>query len=248
MYPKWRGFYGAVTLAASLGFLGCGNSGNTFVRVVNASPGLSNFSVVVGQTGVASSLPYGTEGVTPKGDNYSVTDSSGNYRPVGAGSNMATKVIGTQGSTALATATQTYRKNGQYTIVSIAPAPSIQLQILTDSNVSPPSGQYQLRFMDTSVRSGAIDVYITAAGGTVVGATPVIANINFQGVVTNPQSPGTLEIQVTPHGNQADVLAKMPFSPAGGKDYSVFFLDPPNSGSLAYGILVVNDPISTAKM
>lgn len=246
MYSKWRGFCGILTLAVSLIALGCGSTGNTFVRVVNASPGLSTFTVYVNVTGVASSLPYGTEGVQPKGDNYSVVDTSGNYRLVAAGANQTVSVAGAPGSAPFTKTTQSLLKNGEYTIVSIAAAPSIQLQILTDINATPPSGEYQLRFMDTSTRASAIDVYITTVGGSVVGHTPVIGNINFQGVVTNPQpSPGTLELQITPHGNQANVLAKLPFSPAAGKDYSVFFLDPPNNGSLAYGILVVNDPIST---
>lgn len=249
MYPKWRGFCGTLTLAASLMFLGgCGSTSLTYVRVVNASPGPTGFTVQVGQTGVASGLPYGTEGVQPKGQ-YSTIDNTGAYREIGAANNQRVTVYTTPGSSPLTTATHSFPKNTYATIVTLSPQPAIQLQILTDVNTAPPSGEYRLRFMDASPRAGAIDVYITAPGGSVVGATPVIGNINFQGVVSNPQpSPGTLEIQITPQGNQATVLATLPFAPASGQNYSVFFLDPPNSGSGTYGLLVVNDPIPSGKM
>src|SRR6185312_783703 len=170
MYPKWRSFCGIFTLAASLVTLGCGNSGNSNVRAVNASPGLSNFTVFVGQTGIASSLPYGTEGIQPKGQ-YASTDSSGNYRIVGAGANQPASVYGSNLKSApLTTTKQSFLKNSYYTLVTLGAAPSIHLQILVDTNVTPPSGEYQLRFMDASPEAGAIDVYITAVGGSVVGA------------------------------------------------------------------------------
>jgi hypothetical protein len=254
MYSKWRGVCGILSLTASLAMLGCGSSGNSFVRAVNASQGSPGFTIQAGQTGIVGGLPYGTEGVQQQGQ-YSTLDTSGNYRPLGAGSNQALTVYSSPG-TVLASMKQSFLKNTFYTIVVIAPVPNMEFQVLTDDNTAPTSGDYNLRVMDASTQAGAVDIYITAVGAG-VGGNPVVGNIQFQQVVKIPQlPPGTLEVQVTPAGNPSKVLAIQPFSPAAGKDYSIFFLDPPN-GSIApdppggpgtnqYGVLVVNDPVTGA--
>ena len=254
MYSKWRGLCGILSLAGSLTLLGCGVKGNSYVRVVNASQGLSgNWNVVAGQTPIAASLPFGTEGVQQPGQ-YATTDSSGNYRPLGAGNGQALYVYSTPG-TKLASTTQSFIKSTPYTIVLESAASSLMFQVLTDNNAAPTGGNYSLRVMDTSTMAGPVDVYITAVGAS-VGGTPVVGNMQFQ-QVTNPYlqlSPGTLEVQVTPAGNPNKVLAiYKPFNPASGKVYSIFFLDPPNAsvaidppnsaGTNKYGVLVVNDPV-----
>ncbi|MGO8720433.1 MAG: DUF4397 domain-containing protein [Acidobacteriaceae bacterium] len=253
VYSKWRNFCGILSLTASLAMLGCGNRGNSFVRAVNASQGLSGFTIQAGQTGIVAGLPYGTEGVQQQGQ-YATIDTSGGYRPLGAGNNQPLIAFSTPG-TNLASTTQSFLKNTFYTIVVTAPAPNIEFQTLTDDDTAPTSGDYSLRVMDASTKAGPVDVYITAAGAP-VGGSPIVGNMQFQNV-TNPYlqlSPGTLEVQVTPAGNPSKVLAIQPFSPAAGKVYSIFFLDPPN-GSLAidppggpgtntYSVLVVNDPVS----
>jgi hypothetical protein len=253
MYSKWRGLCGILSLSASLAMLGCGSSGNSHVRAVNASQGFSgNWTIQAGQTGIVSSLPFGTEGVQQQGQ-YATTDTSGNYRPLGAGANQSL-IVYSSPSTVLTSTKQSFLKNTYYTIVVLTPAPNIMLQTLTDNNTAPTSGDYNLRVMDTSTWAGAVDIYITAVGAGIGGA-PVVGNIQFQQVVEVPQlTPGTLEVQVTPAGNPSKVLAIQPFSPAAGKNYSIFFLDFPN-GSIApdppggpgtnqYGVLVVNDPVT----
>jgi hypothetical protein len=254
MYSKWRGLCGILSLAGSLTLLGCGVNGNSYVRVVNASQGLSYFTVVAGETALVSGLPFGTEGVQQQGQ-YSTIDSSGNYRPLGSGNGQKLYVYSTPGTNLVST-TQSFIKSTPYTIVLESPASSIEFQVLTDDDTAPATGSYSLRVMDTSTVAGPVDVYITAVGAA-VGGTPVVGNMTYQ-QVTNPYltlSPGTLEVQVTPAGNPSKVLAMQPFSPAAGKIYSIFVLDPPNGsapivppaipvvpGANTYGVLVVNDP------
>lgn len=249
MYSKWRGLCGILSLAGSLTLLGCGVSGNSYVRVVNASQGLSNFTVQVGQTGIASALPFGTEGVQQQGQ-YSTTDTSGNYRPLGAGTNQKMIVYSTPGTT-LASATQSFIKSTPYTIVLESAA--LEFQVLTD-NTAPTGGG--VRVVDASTMAGAVDVYITAVGGT-PGGNPAVGNMTYQQVTSQylPSASGSLEVQVTPAGNPNKVLAKKLFSPASGKTYSIFVLDPPSpsapivppaipavAGANTYGVLVTNDP------
>lgn len=242
MYSKWRGLCGILSLAGSLTLLGCGASGNSYVRVVNASQGLSNFTVVAGQTPIVAALPFGTEGVQQQGQ-YTTTDNSGNYRPLGAGTDQPLYAYSTQ-NTKLVSTTQSFIKSTAYTIVIEGAASSPMFQVLTDNDVAPSSGSYSLRVMDTSTMAGPVDVYLTAAGAG-VGGSPVVGNMQFQNV-TNPYlqlSPGNLEVQVTPAGNPSRVLASKAFSPASGKVYSIFFFDPSVAGGANYSVQVVNDPI-----
>ncbi len=244
-WKRLPGTCGSVAaFCASLLLMGCGTS-NTYVRTVNASPGLTNYTVQVGLIGVASSLPYGTEGVQPKGQ-YASVDASGNYREVAAGTNQ--KVIVVQGSnptTTLATTTYSFLKNAYYTVVNMGAPGSVSLVVLPDGTTAP-SGGFAMRLVCTSQRSGPVDVYLTAAGAPVSGS-PTFANIQFgqsQTYVQVPSSAG--EIQVTPAGNPTRVLFSGSFTAASGNNYTGFFLDPATPSSTAYGVLLVKDPVLTA--
>ena len=84
------------------------------------------------------------------------------------------------------------------------------------------------------------------AAGPGISGSPVAANMQFQQVTTPylQESPGTnLEVKVTPHGGNTVLATSTSFSPAAGKIYSVFFLDPPTHGGSNYGVLIVNDPV-----
>lgn len=251
MYSKWRNLCGILSLAGSLTLLGCGDSGVSYVRVVNASPGLSSYTVVAGETQIVAGLPFGSEGVQQQGQ-YSTIDTSGNYRPLGAGSGQPLYVYTTPG-TKIASATQSFIKGMHYTIVLESTA--LEFQVLTDDNAAP-TGGYSLRVVDASTMAGPVDVYITAVDAN-VGGTAIVSSMQY-GNVTNPYlqlSPGSLEVQVTPAGNPNKVLAIEPFSPASGKIYSMIVLDPPNpsapivppsmapvAGANTYGVLVTLDP------
>lgn len=245
MYINWRKFCGMVAVSTSLLAMGCGSSGNSNVRTVNTSVGLTGYSIQVGQTIVASSLPYGTEGVQQPGQ-YATTDASGKYRPIGAGNTQGVLLFQTPG-TNLATQTNSFLKSGYYTVVNLDPLPGIQLVVLTDNDSPPTSGDFKLRLMHASPSAGAVDVYLTAPGGSVVGTTPVLSNFQF-GQVTQTYfdiAPGSYEVQVTPHGNPSSVVITKAFSPSAGSIYTAFALDPA-PGTNTFGLLITNDPVSTA--
>ncbi len=249
MYSNRRSFCGIIILAASLGMLGCGDSGNSYVRSVNASNGLSNYTVQIGQTGVASSLPYGTEGVQPKGQ-YSTADTSGNYRPIGSASNQKVIVYTKPGSSPLASETETFLKNSYYTVVTLAPAPSISLLTISDGDVAPQSGDFKVRVVQASTTSGAVDLYFTAQGGT-VGGTPAVSNLQFGQVTPQylQETAGTVEIQITPAGNPSTVIYSGSFAPAAGANYTAYFLDPPSINGVSpafFSVLLVKDPVLAA--
>jgi Domain of unknown function (DUF4397) len=247
---KWRAFCGIITMSASLVAIGCGNSTATYVRSVNASNGLTkyNYTIQVGLQGVASSIPYGTEGVQPKGDNYSVNDSSGNYRPIAAGNNQMLKVTGSNNMT-LFSGTQSFLANTYYTIVTLAQAPSIEVRTLTDGDVAPSGGDFKLRFMQVAPIAGTVDIYVTAQGASISGATPVLSNFQFSQVSQGylSETAGPIEVQITAAGNPSKVLYTGIFTGAGGDLYTAYFLDPPTGGpSTTNSLLLVQDPALTS--
>ncbi|HET9086428.1 MAG TPA: DUF4397 domain-containing protein [Acidobacteriaceae bacterium] len=241
MSLKWRVTCGTLTLAASLLIAGCGTTGNANVRSVNASPGLTDYNVQVGVTGIAASLPYGTVGVQPAGQ-YATDDSSGNYRQIGAGLSQKISIYQKPG-TDLTTSTQTIVKNGYYTILNLGTYPNISLMPLTDDNTSPGAGKFKLRVVNASSTAGPVDIYLTPPGGSISG-TPVVSAFQSRQVTSSylQLAPGTYEVQVTQTGSTT-AIAAAPFSPTGGEVHSVFVLDPA-PGSSNFGVLVTNDPLA----
>lgn len=246
---KWRAFSGIITLSASLLALGCGNSTATYVRSVNASNGLTNYTIQVGLQGVASDVPYGMEGVQPKGDNYSVLDSSGNYRPIAAGNNQKLAVVQGSNNTVLVSGTQSFLGNTYYTIVTLAAVNALQVRALTDGDTAPAGGSFKLRFMQVAPDAGTVDIYVTAQGASISGATPVLSNFQFgqvsQGYLS--ETAGPVQVVVTAAGNPAKVLYTGIFTGAGGDLYTAYFLDPKAGGSsTASSLLLVQDPALAA--
>jgi hypothetical protein len=249
MYSNWRGFSGILTLSACLLAIGCGNSTASYVRSVNASNGLTNYTIQVGLQGVASSLPYGTEGVQPKGDNYSVNDTSGNYRPIPAGTNQQVIVTTAGNTTPLVSTTQSFLANTYYTVVTLAAAPSIEVKTLTDGDVAPSSGNFKLRMMQASPTAGAVDVYVVPQGASIGGATPIVTNLQFGNAAStySQVSAAAVQVEVTPTGNPSKVLYTGVFTGVAGNLYTAYFLDPPaGNPSKGYSLLLVQDPVMTA--
>ena len=248
MYSKWRGFCGISILSASLLMLGCGSSTPSYVRGVNASNGLSNYTIQVGLQGVISSLPYGTEGVQPKGDKYSVNDNSGAYRPIPAGATQNV-IVSTSANPKLATGTQSFLAKSYNTVVTLAAAPSIELRTLTDGDVAPASGDFKVRMVQASPTAVAVDIYLTAQGASIGGSSPLLSNFQFGQVAAQyaQETAATVEVQVTPAGNPAKILYTGVFTAVAGDVYTAYFLDPPmTSPSKGYGLLLVVDPTLTA--
>ncbi len=245
MYRMWSGFCSAGAVSAALLLAGCGAPQDTNVRVVNASPGLTGGAVQVGVIGVVGGLPYGTEGIDQEGQYSGPPDSSGDYRPVGAGLNQNILVYTQTPVSPLAKQTQTLVQNDFYTVVALGASPNVGILTLTDDDSAPQSGDFKWRIVDTSGDAGPVDIYLTAPGASLSGATPVVSNMAFGQYTSYFQiKPGAYVVQVTQHGNTVSALFTAAFSPAGNSIYTTYFLDPPTSGSTNYGLLTTNDPVA----
>lgn len=235
----------ALAIIAALLLAGCAAPQNASVRSVNASPGLKGYGLQVGLSMIAASLPYGTEGVTQ----YGPIDSSGNYRLIGSGANESI-VVSTSTAT-LTTQTATLLQNNFYTFVTVDAASAPGILMLTDDDSAPQGSNFKWRLVDTSLLAGPVDIYLTAPGASLNGATPAVSNLAYG--QTSPYlelTPGNDVIQVTQHGNTASALFKAAFSPAASNIYTTFFLDPPldppSGGTGTYSLLTTDDPVSAS--
>lgn len=245
MRQTWRNLCGLVAFSTSILLLGCGTNGNSNVRVVNASPGLTtNFALQVGLISVASNLPYGKVGVEPQGTE--TDDMSGSYRPVGSGTNQKLVLYGPSPTDIITSGTHTLVKNSFYTFVTLGKTSSITLVTLADNGTAPASGGAGLRIVQASSSAGAVDIYVTAVAVPLSGATPTLSDAGFGDITAYLPVPAAKdEIRVTPHGNPNDVLIDVTSALSGGGLYTAYALDPQSSTG-KYSMLVTGDPVTTA--
>ena len=230
MWSFWSLCSSAIALGATL-LTGCFSINNSYVRAVNASPGLTSETVYAGVIGVAPGLQYGE-----------ASNSGADYSAVGAGA--AQPITVNKGATVLAQVTQTLLKNAGYTAIIVGPAAGPSLILATDNDAAPTSGDFKWRLVDTSSAAGPIDIYLTPVGGSLNGANAVQSGLQFGQVSAYFQlAPGNDEIQITQAGNKVTTLQTATFAPASGNINTTFFLDPPSTTSTTYGILTIQDPV-----
>ena len=135
------------------------------VRLLNASPDASALDAYQGSAVLAYNLGLGT--ITSY---VSVTPGT---------SNILANQAGTH--TQLITATGTFAADAQYTILIGNYLDALQEVILKDQSTASPPGQVNLRFVDQSVRAGALDLYLVPTGSTVVTQKPLAAGVSFNG-------------------------------------------------------------------
>jgi len=171
---------------------GCGSSGSTQIRMMNAVPDQSDLALLVDGTSLASSVAYGT---------------STGYMKVSSGSRHvqiepsgATNVIIDQNIT-IASGTDT-------TIIAenFSTNPSSAL-VLTDDNSAPSSGDFKLRIVNAAPSLGPVDVYVVVPGTDLNTVSATVSNIAF-GSSTGYQSlsAGAYEIELTNVGEKFPVI------------------------------------------
>jgi hypothetical protein len=72
-----------------------------------------------------------------------------------------------------------------------------------DVNTLPPSTETRWRVVNLSPTTGAVDVFLTATGADLSGATPDASNVAVQGNVYFAKAPGTYQIRMVPAGTAA---------------------------------------------
>lgn len=133
------------------------------VRIIHASPDAPGLDAYQVTAILAYNLGLGT-----------ITS----YVPVSPGTyNITADQAGTHSH--LITATGTFAADAHYTVLIGNSLNALQEVILMDQSTASPPGQVNLRFVDQSVRAGALDLYLVPTGSTIATHKPVVTGVSF---------------------------------------------------------------------
>jgi hypothetical protein len=179
---------------------GCGkggsNSGNGNVRVVNAFFEAPSLNVVIGNTTLATGLPF--QGLTQ-------------YASVDNGTQTFTVTV-TGSSTPLVNVSNTIGGNTSFTYAIFGPLTAPLTIFQSDNFNDPGTGFFAVRAMNAAAGIGPIDVYLTPPGAdlTVTGAT--VSGVPYGGtsafISVNIGAP--FEIRITPTGTKTVIFDSTP--------------------------------------
>jgi len=155
------------------------------LRIIDASPDAPGLDVYQGASILASNLGLGT--IT----SY-IQIAPGNF-----GINV--DIAGTHAQ--VVSASGTFAASAQYTVLIGNYLNSLQELILKDQTIAAPTGQIAVRFIDQSVRAGAVDLYLIPSGSTIIQVKPILTDITFNtntGYINVPD--GTYTLVAVPTG------------------------------------------------
>jgi hypothetical protein len=188
MSDRRRAFFAAMLLAAA-GLSGCQGITSTSaqLRVIDASPDAGVIDSYQNSSALAYNLGFGT---------------MTSYIPMSPGVyNLAANKAGTRQT--LVASSETLAPNGQYTEIIGAGLANLQQTLLLDQSAPATSGRIDLRVINQTTHSGAVDVYLVPLASTPGKGTssPLAVNLGFganSGYIDLPE--GTYAIEVVPTG------------------------------------------------
>jgi hypothetical protein len=194
--------------------LACG-SGNSQIRLLNASPGESALTASVGSTSIGTTVNYGT---------------ASSYITVTSGSAMlGVEAAGT--TSLLINESITLNSSTYYTVLAGNYSSAINATILTDDNTTPTSGNVSIRIVNAAPSLGTADVYVLAAGSSLSIATATVSNLNFESASSYQSlSAGTYEVYFTQPGQKSAVIDSGPLTFTSQQIRTVVGLDGQSGG------------------
>lgn len=204
---------------------GCGDDGQSRLRVVHASPDAPNVDVYVDGSAALTNIAY---------------KSASDYIPLAAKThNIEVRPTGTQ--TAVITAAPALVDKTDYTALAVGQVASIELLLLTDDNRAPGSGQIKLRVVHGSPSAGNVDVYITAPGADISAAQPNLTDVPFKAASAYLEVPaGTYQVRVTPTGTKTVAIDSGSLTLQSGQVRTAVALDATGGGA-PFTAIVLND-------
>ena len=200
-------------LALCLGTLfstGCGGGGSSSsttaqLRIFEGAAGAPLVNILVDGSAMASNIGYGSATA------YLTVNSGSRHIqavPVGGGSPIVDKTLSLAAS-------------GKQTLLITGASSSIHTVVLTDGGTTATTGDGHVRVVNAANTMGPSDAYIVAAGTSIVGVTPVTANLAFDSdtgyqLVTL----GNYEVFLTKPGTATVNLATGPLSLTTGTNTS----------------------------
>jgi len=201
--------------------LGCGGSGKTRFRMMNAVPDESSLDMLVDSAKVASNIAYGTST-----DYQSVTSGSRQVQldPSGTANSLLQQSI-------------SFSSGSDTTIVASNFSSSIAALVLTDDNSAPSSGDLKLRLVNASPGLGPVDIYIVTPGTDLNTVSPTLSNLAFD-AATSYQSltAGNYEVVLTLVGQKFSAIDTGSLAFSSGQVRTFVALNS-QSGGFSYAML-----------
>jgi len=217
-----RASVGLLSMISIVLTLACG-TGNSQVRLLNASPGESALTASVGGTSIGSTVNYGT---------------ASSYVSLTSGS--ATLGVEAAGTTSLLIGESiTLSSSAYYTVLAGNYSSTINATILTDDNTAPASGNVGIRIVNASPALGTADVYVLAPGSSLSSATATVSNLNFESASSYQYlSAGSYEVYLTQPGQKSAIIDSGPLTLTSQQIRTVVGLD---GQSVGYETAVLSD-------
>ena len=194
--------------------LACG-TGNSEIRLLNASPGESALTASIGSTSIGSDVDYGT---------------ASTYISVASGSTtLGVEAAGT--TSLLINESITLSSSAYSTVLAGNYSSAINATILTDDNTTPTSGYVSVRIVNAAPSLGTADVYVLAAGSSLSDATATVSNLNFESASSYQSlSAGTYEVYFTQPGQKSAMIDSGPLTLTSQQIRTIVGLDGQSGG------------------
>lgn len=225
----------AAAACAALMVSGCGgdsatSGGAAFLRVIHASPDAGSLNVEVQDVPIATELAFGG----------SVPSAGASAKQVASGFDTMA-ILSSDTGTVLFDLTPTFEAGHIYTVLAAGLAnggSSDDLQVLgiDDAISGLTAASANLRFVNTSTVSGAVDVYVTGADTVITSLSPTVSNLtryNYSSLVT--VAPGAFRVRVCPKGSKTPTIDLTGTAGAGTYTVDVLENNSDNSGSILQG-------------
>jgi Domain of unknown function (DUF4397) len=170
---------------------GCGNSGDTRLRGINALPNSPSVDFLIDTLTLAAGVSYGA--ASP-------------YVAINPGARtIQANTAGT--ATSLITSAITVSKQTDTTYVALGPSDSLTTLVLTDDNSAPPDGYAKLRMIHAAPGLGTTDVYLTDPNADLNTVTPTFSALPYSGVSTYfSAGAGNYRLRVTTGGTKTVIV------------------------------------------
>lgn len=180
----------AVLPLGTLAACGGSSSGNTSVRLLNASPDYSSLDFYWNAELAISAVAYGT--VSSFAD---ISDGTYTAALYSAG-----------GASQLTTASRTFSKDTSYTVVAYGWSGALKSVVITDNVDAAASGYSSVSVLNSAVDAGALDFYLTGQDDVLSASTPQLAGVTGGSrssavAITS----GTYRLRVTGTGDATDL-------------------------------------------
>jgi hypothetical protein len=202
----------------------------TLIRVIDASYVAPPFNVAVEGSIVAGNIGQGT--ITP-------------YATLPASTAAPIKITNASTGVSLITTSNPLLAGHQYSVFlsdQTIPSPGYTVSVLTDQQISAPSGHSAYRFLNQAIKTGPVDIYMIPSGSTLADSIPIVANLpvgasnSYIDFISQ-----TVTMVVTPAGKATPKYTSTAIYLSGGEVRTVLLVDAQLTSDPPVEVFIAND-------